>query len=183
MQKTILIFIFSLLILGTIEAQELSQEELVNQFSLTLLHSVKYNDKDTSESIYPSLQDIRGFLDINYINTFSEEDWKALEIERAEDLELYFADLAELRRDGIERSFDWEVASLKDVTFEVDTEIGEIELENDEVKEIRLDLFYLTIFISDGKQTLEINIDEAMVFDGKIKLVEISDWEFRLNED
>ncbi len=183
MQKHILIFILSLFAIGTIEAQELSQEELVNQFSHTLIHGIKHNDTDTLGSIYPSLKDVRDFLDVNSMNEFSEEDWNNLKIERAEDLTLYFEDLVKLRKEGIENNFDWKMATLKEVSFEVETEAGEVELDGEEVQEIQLDLFYLVIFISDGEQTLEIGIDEAVVFNKEMKLIEVSDWEFRLNED
>ena len=174
MQKAILIFILSLFVLGTIGAQENNQEvqeQLTNQFSLALLHGIKYNDKDTLNSIYPSLVDVKNYISANFQEGFSDEEWNDLKEERADDLALYLENIIEIREESIQHNFDWELANLKDVTFQVESEI-------DPSNQARTDFYSLEILISDGKNNLNIVIYDAVFLNKGIKLIEIDSWIF-----
>ena len=182
MQKTILVIFLCLFILETSKAQDSTQQEFVNQFSSTIVYGLKHNNVDTLKSVYPSLQDIKDFLKLNAISDMPEEDWNEMVAERAEDLELYVEDVSELINEGRELGFDWKKTKLKNLSFEVETEVGEVEIETEtgesEGKEIQLDLYYITILISDGEQHLTINIDEGIVLGHSIKILEFSEWDF-----
>lgn len=173
MQKTLLGLILCSFIFFELQAQDLEQQKLVNQFSSTLVYSLKNNDTDTLQMVYPSLQDVKDFLELNSIDNVSEEDWNGLVAERAEDLEFFIEDFGSLIDAGNEGGFNWENAEVKNVSFEMETEVGEVE-----GKEVRLDMFFISIFMTDGEQNLAISFDEAIVLSNAIKIIEISNWNF-----
>ena len=173
MQKKVLIFILSLFIVGTIKAQEQEQEDLVDHFSFALIHGIKHNHQDTLESIYPSLDDVKNFLNSNSLEENSIEDWNELKAERAESLEYYFENIKDIREEANEVGLDLDKIELKDVTFQVDSEVGAIEL-----NEIRMDYYSLDLYITDGEKNLRVIISDAILLNNSIKVIEIDDWIF-----
>ena len=115
--------------------------------------------------------DVKNYISANFQEGFSDEEWNDLKEERADDLALYLENIIEIREESIQHNFDWELANIKDVTFQVESEI-------DPSNQSRTDFYSLEILISDGKNNLNIVIYDAVFLNKGIKLIEIDSWIF-----